>query len=113
MANGLGEVCPARHSDAVTDILGVSATGDNRLLRPTVPDNNGPPFPFSQLHAEGVPSRDETNNTFSAYRFHDDAPLFSQRSLRLTCRCGEELNGKKLHDPPDTEYITYTWIYRW
>ena len=65
------------------------------------------------VDAEGVPSRGDTKNTFSAYRFHDDDPLFFQQSLRLTCRCGEELNGKKLHDPPDTEYTTYTWIYQW
>ncbi|MBC8876285.1 MAG: DUF2961 domain-containing protein [Planctomycetes bacterium] len=61
----------------------------------------------------GLTHLDKTKNTFSGYRFHDDDPLFFQQSLRLTCRCGEELNGKKLHDPPETEYATYTWVYQW
>jgi hypothetical protein len=61
----------------------------------------------------GLTHLDTKKNTFSAYRFHDDDPLFFQRGLRLTCRCGEELNGKKLHDPPDTRFTTYTWVYQW
>ncbi|MCX6905406.1 MAG: DUF2961 domain-containing protein [Verrucomicrobia bacterium] len=56
---------------------------------------------------------DTKKNTFSAYRFHDDDPLFFQKGLRLTCRCGEELNGKMLHNPPDTRFTTYTWVYEW
>jgi hypothetical protein len=61
----------------------------------------------------GLTHLDTKKNTFSAYRFHDDDPVFFQKGLRLTCRCGEELNGKKLHDPPDTQFTTYTWIYQW
>lgn len=61
----------------------------------------------------GLTHLDKEQNTFSAYRFHDDDPVFFQNGLRLTCRCGEELNGKKMHDPPDTRYTTYTWIYQW
>ncbi len=36
-----------------------------------------------------------------------------EKGFRLTCRCGEEVNGRKLHDPPDTEYTTYAWVYQW
>ena len=61
----------------------------------------------------GLTHFDKKQNTFSAYRFHDDDPVFFQRGLRLTCRCGEELNGKRLHDPPDTRFTTYTWVYQW
>ena len=61
----------------------------------------------------GLTHFDKTQSTFSAYRFHDDDPVLFQKGLRLTCRCGEELNGKKLHDPPDTRFTTYTWVYQW
>ncbi len=61
----------------------------------------------------GLTHLDTKKNTFSAYRFHDDDPLFFQSGLKLTCRCGEELNGRKLHDPPDTEFTTYAWVYQW
>jgi len=61
----------------------------------------------------GLTHLDPKDRTFSAYRFHDDDPIFFQNGLRLTCRCGEEINGQKLHDPPETEYTTYCWIYQW
>ncbi|MGC8742982.1 MAG: DUF2961 domain-containing protein [Verrucomicrobiia bacterium] len=61
----------------------------------------------------GLTHIDTKKNRFSAYRFHDDDPLFFHKGLRLTCRCGEELNGKPLHNPPDTRFTTYTWIYQW
>jgi hypothetical protein len=61
----------------------------------------------------GLTHLDKANNAFSAYRFHDDDPVFFQSGLRLTCRCGEELNGAMLHDPPPTLYTTYTWLYQW
>ncbi|MBZ0255182.1 DUF2961 domain-containing protein, partial [bacterium] len=61
----------------------------------------------------GLTHLDKETNTFSAYRFHDEDPVFFQKGLRLTCRCGEEANGKKLHDPPETRYTTYTWVYQW
>jgi len=61
----------------------------------------------------GLTHLDTVNNSFSAYRFHDDDPLFFQQGLRLTCRCGEELNGKMLHDPPETRFTTYAWVYQW
>jgi hypothetical protein len=61
----------------------------------------------------GLTHFDAKNRTFSAYRFHDDDPVYFRKGLRLTCRCGEELNGKMLHDPPETEFTTYTWVYEW
>lgn len=61
----------------------------------------------------GLTHLDTAKNTFSAYRFHDDDPIFFQEGFRLTCRCGEELNGKMLHDPPATRFTTYTWLYQW
>ncbi len=61
----------------------------------------------------GLTHLDTKDNTFSAYRFHDDDPVFFQQGLRLTCRCGEVIGGKKLHDPPETQFTTYTWMYQW
>ncbi|MGO8699701.1 MAG: DUF2961 domain-containing protein [Limisphaerales bacterium] len=61
----------------------------------------------------GLTHLDTQTSTFSAYRFHDDDPLFFQKGLRLTCRCGEELNGKKFGNPPPTRYTSYTWVYQW
>jgi hypothetical protein len=61
----------------------------------------------------GLTHLDPVNNSFSAYRFHDDDPVFFQQGLRLTCRCGEELNGSMLHNPPETRFTTYAWVYQW
>jgi hypothetical protein len=61
----------------------------------------------------GLTHLDKQDNSFSAYRFHEDDPIFFQNGLRLTCRCGETLNGETLHDPPPTQYTTYVWLYRW
>lgn len=61
----------------------------------------------------GLTHLDKKDNTFSAYRFHDDDPLFFQKRLRMTCRCGEEIGGQQLHDPPPTRFTIYTWVYEW
>ncbi len=61
----------------------------------------------------GLTHFDKKENEFSAYRFHEDDPVFFKNGLRLTCRCGEVLNGKLLHDPPETDYTTYAWLYEW
>lgn len=61
----------------------------------------------------GLTHLDKQENSFSAYRFHEDDPVFFQNGLRLTCRCGETLNGETLPDPPETEYTTYVWLYQW
>ncbi len=61
----------------------------------------------------GLTHFDADKLEFSAYRFHDEDPFFFQNGLRLTNRCGEELNGFKFWDPTDTEYTTYVWLYQW
>lgn len=61
----------------------------------------------------GLTHLDVKNKTFSAYRFHDEDPVFFQRGLRLTCRCGEQVNGRTIGDPPETRYTTYAWVYQW
>lgn len=65
----------------------------------------------------GLTHMDVKSRTFSAYRFHDQDPVFFNSGLRLTCRCGETADGSKhgktAGDPPETEYTTYTWVYQW
>jgi hypothetical protein len=66
----------------------------------------------------GLTHLDVKNRTFSAYRFHDEDPIFFQTGLRLTCRCGETEDGSRhgkptVGDPPETEYTTYVWVYQW
>ncbi len=50
---------------------------------------------------------------FSAYRFHDTDPVFFERGLRLTARCGEEMGGWVFGNPQATAYTTYSWSYEW
>lgn len=61
----------------------------------------------------GLTHLDTKKNTFSAYRLHDDDPVFFQHGLRLTCRCGEQVNGKTLGHSPETRYTTFTRVYQW
>jgi hypothetical protein len=65
----------------------------------------------------GLTHIDEATQTFSAYRFHDDDPIFFESGFRLTCRCGETesgaINGVAKGDPPPTRYQTYAWICQW
>ena len=61
----------------------------------------------------GLTHIDKTANNFSAYRFHDDDPVYFQKSLRLTLRSGEELGGYKFYDPQATQYTAYAWVYQW
>ncbi len=65
----------------------------------------------------GLTHFDPKERSFSAYRFHDDDPIFFKSGFRLTCRCGEtedgSKNGKMMGDPPPTEYSTYAWVYTW
>ena len=61
----------------------------------------------------GLTHIDKAANAFSAYRFHDDDPVVFRNGFRLTCRCGEEKDGKPLFDPRPTHYSTYTWLYVW
>jgi hypothetical protein len=61
----------------------------------------------------GLTHLDEKDWTFSAYRFHDDDPVFFQKGLRLTCRCGEAAGERPFGDPKETTYTTYAWVYEW
>lgn len=61
----------------------------------------------------GLTHFDKAANEFSAYRFHEDDPVFFHDGLRLTNRCGEKIGGKVFHDPPETRYTTYVWLYQW
>lgn len=60
----------------------------------------------------GLTHLDEENNSFSAYRFHEEDPVFFNSQFHLTCRCGEETELEIWESPPAT-YTTYTWIYEW
>lgn len=67
----------------------------------------------------GLTHLSQENKSFSAYRFHEEDPVFFERGLRLTVRCGEQI-GNQTHNPrvqtwkaPPTTYTTYTWIYEW
>ena len=61
----------------------------------------------------GVTHLDLKKSEVSAYRFHDADPIFFQNGLRLTARCGDEVTGQTVGDPPPTTYTTYTWLYQW
>lgn len=61
----------------------------------------------------GLTHFNAVENEFSAYRFHEDDPVFFQNGLRLTCRCGEKIGDKVFHDPPAARYTTYVWLYQW
>ncbi|MDR1169503.1 MAG: DUF2961 domain-containing protein [Prevotellaceae bacterium] len=61
----------------------------------------------------GLTHFDKEKNEFSAYRFHDDDPVFFQNGLRLTNRVGEKVGGQVIGNPPKTRYTTYVWVYQW
>jgi len=61
----------------------------------------------------GLTHLDKGKSEFSAYRLHDDDPVFFQDGLRLTNRCGEKIGEKAFSDPPQTRYTTYVWLYQW
>ncbi|MDR0610339.1 MAG: DUF2961 domain-containing protein [Planctomycetaceae bacterium] len=63
----------------------------------------------------GLTHLDTQTSEFSAYRFHDDDPIFFQNGLRLTNRVGEQEGDplKTVGNPPRTRYTTYVWIYQW
>ena len=61
----------------------------------------------------GLTHFDMAKNEFSAYRFHDQDPVFFHHGLRLTARCGEVLDGKPMYNCPPTVYTTYVWLYQW
>ena len=61
---------------------------------------------------------DRTAKSFSAFRIHDDDPIFFSSGLRVTCRNGETVHGTPegpaaFKPPPRTRYTTYSWVYQW
>jgi len=66
----------------------------------------------------GLTHFDKEKGAFSAYRIHDDDPVFFKEGMRLTCRCGETEHGlveedAPYLDPKKTIYTVYTWVYEW
>jgi len=61
----------------------------------------------------GLTHFDADKLEFSAYRFHDDDPVFFHNGLKLTCRNGEKVDTKVVGDPQLTDYTTYVWLYQW
>lgn len=66
----------------------------------------------------GLTHFDEKSLRFSAYRIHDQDPLFFNNGLRLTCRNGETEHGTAqgpvaYKKPPKSKFTTYTWVYQW
>ena len=67
----------------------------------------------------GLTHIDAAKHEFSAYRFHEDDPVFFKRGLKLTARCGDTVGGNPapdahpVGDPPETRYTTYVWLYQW
>ena len=75
----------------------------------------------------GVTHLNKKDKTFSAYRFHEQDPIFFSDGFRLTARCGEKVDGVLLkhetsqrhpdgyvyHNPQDSIYSTYVWTYEW
>src|SRR5271157_2146420 len=52
----------------------------------------------------GLTHFNPAENEFSAYRFHEEDPVFFKNGLRLTCRCGEKIGDRVFYDPPATRY---------
>jgi hypothetical protein len=66
----------------------------------------------------GLSRLDEKKLSFSAYRIHDQDPLFFSNGLRLTCRNGETEHGTPegpiaYKNHPITRFTTYTWTCEW
>ena len=76
-------------------------------------------FDTGMFHADmaGLTHFNKTNGSFSAYRFHDEDPVFFKNGLRLTCRNSETkdgaLEGKLYGKPQQVRYTTYAWVYQW
>jgi hypothetical protein len=62
--------------------------------------------------AAGLTHLNKELGSFSAYRFHEEDPLFYQDGLRLTITCGEQTEVKTWKPWPTT-YTAYVWVYEW
>ncbi|HPO13254.1 MAG TPA: DUF2961 domain-containing protein [Candidatus Hydrogenedentes bacterium] len=61
----------------------------------------------------GLTHMEESDHSFSAYRFHERDPILFNTGLRLTCRCGEKIGDHVYGDPQMTTYTSYAWVYEW
>lgn len=64
----------------------------------------------------GLTHKSDSDNSFSAYRVHDEDPLVFADGIRLACRCGERRGEKTfgpMGHPKATTYTTYVWTYEW
>lgn len=57
----------------------------------------------------------EGHCSFSAYRFHEEDPIFFHHGFRLLWRNGEEKGGNFYGDvlPERSQVTSYVWIYEW
>ncbi len=67
----------------------------------------------------GLTHLNKEDHSFSAYRFHEEDPVFFNKGLRLTVRCGEQVQNQEHNKrqqtwkAPPTTYTTYVWVYEW
>jgi hypothetical protein len=67
----------------------------------------------------GLTHLSKEDHSFSAYRFHEQDPIFFEKGLRLTLKCGEQIGNQRHNErtqtwkAPPTTYTTYVWIYEW
>jgi len=72
---------------------------------------------FEMFLGHGIGLKED--HSFSAYRFHEEDPIFFEKGLRLTLKCGEEIGNQKHNErtqtwkAPPTTYTVYVWIYEW
>jgi len=62
----------------------------------------------------GLTHLDSGDNTFCAYRFHEEDPIVFQKSFRLVWRNGEAWeDGKPFGKPRPSTFSSYVWTYEW
>ncbi|GAB6166691.1 hypothetical protein JCM19992_26910 [Thermostilla marina] len=108
------ESCVRAYFDGATDPVLLSSGLEDYFLG-TYFFNRG----MYHTDVAGLTHMDKEDHSFSAYRFHEEDPIFFQKGLRLTLRCGEQI-GNQRHNPrlqtwraPPTTYTTYAWVYEW
>lgn len=60
----------------------------------------------------GLTHLDKEKGSFSAYRFHENDPLYFPDGFRLTLRCGEKTD-RETWPAASTRYTVYVWTYEW
>jgi hypothetical protein len=102
------EACVRAYVDGATESLFLSSGLEDYFVG-TYYFNRGKYY----TPVAGLTHLDKTDFSFSAYRFHEDDPVFFANGFRLTLRCGEEIGGKVFHNPQGTTYTSYVWVYEW